>query len=121
MRIIALAIAVAASIAAGAIALRAQSNKRIVYFSSDRERTVTVSQSAAGIVSFVIPVGTTMALSYESPAPPNLMAKPMKVHGSVQVRMLRDSDLHGLQAEAMLLAPIAISAEEVDVEVRDGR
>jgi hypothetical protein len=62
-----------------------------------------------------------MAVSYESAAEPNLMTRPLKIHGTVQVRLLRDAELHGRsQAEAMVTAPVSIGGEDVDLMIVDG-
>jgi hypothetical protein len=51
-----------------------QSDRRVVYFSSDRPRLVTLSQVGTDVVSFAVPVGTTMAVSYAANTEPNLSA-----------------------------------------------
>lgn len=120
MRTALFGVVVVASVVTGAIAIRAQgpqASRRVVYISSDRGRIVTVSRNGNPIVSLSVPVGTAMALVYDSQAEPNLMAKPLRVHGAVQVKMLRDSEIRGPLGEAMLLAPVVVGGDNVDVEV----
>jgi hypothetical protein len=98
---------------------QAQSDKRIVYFSSDRQRTVQLSHAGAGIVTFTVPVGTMMAVSYMTRTAPNLTAPKFEAHGAVRVRLLPDTELRGAPlAEAMLLAPVMFGGDNVDLVVQ---
>jgi hypothetical protein len=101
---------------------QAQSDRRVVYFSSDRPRLVTLSQVGTDVVSFAVPVGTTMAVSYAANTEPNLSAPRFEAHGAIQVRLLRDEELHGRpQAEAMLTAPVVIGGDRIDLVVVERR
>ena len=121
MRTTTCVVAVLALACAGVSRAQSQPTKRIVYFSSDRARTVTMSRGGGSVVSFVVPVDTLMSVSFESQFEPNLMAKPFRAHGAVQIRMIRESERHGPQAEALLVAPVAVSGDGVDLVVADGR
>ncbi len=121
MRTFLLAVALAA-VCVGASRAQSQASKHIVYFSSDRPRTVSMSTAGSGVASFIVPVGTIMAVSYESASEPNLTSRPFKAHGAIQIRLLPESERHGgPQAEAILLAPVVVSGEHVDLTIVDGR
>jgi len=117
-----LSVASLVSVATVTALAQGPSGRRVVYFSSDRPRLVTLSQAGTGVVSFAVPVGTTMAVSYAANTEPNLSAPRFEAHGTVQVRLLRDGDRHGrLQAEAMLTAPVVIGGDAVDLVVVERR
>jgi hypothetical protein len=97
---------------------QAASARIAAYFSSDRERIVTLSQGGVVVASVTIPVGTLMMVTYTGE--PNLNAKRFEAHGGVSVRVLRDSELHGrLQADAMLAAPVTLAGDNIDLVIQD--
>ena len=111
------ALMLATTIIAGA---QGHSDRRIVYFSSDRPRTVTLSHDGIGIASLTVPAGTTMAVLYTTQTEPNLSAPRFEAHGNIQVRLI--SARHGQpQSEAMLTAPVVIGGDNVDLVVAERR
>ena len=98
-----------------------RSDRRIVYFSSDRARVVTLSQAGATLASFTVPKGTMMAVTCQLPGEPNLTAPRFEAHGAVSIRVFRESDLQGPQAEAFLMAPVVLAADDVDLAIQQQR
>lgn len=86
-----------------------RSDRRVVYFSSDRARSVTLSQAGATLASFTVPIGTVMAVTYQSSAEPNLTTPRFEAHGSVSIRVVRESAIRGSQADAFLVAPVMLA------------
>src|SRR5438876_12228390 len=76
--------------------------RRIVYFSPNIERTVTLTQGGVTLTSLIVPIGALMAVSFNAAQEPNLRDDRVEAHGSVTVRVSLSAQKRGLLSESML-------------------
>jgi hypothetical protein len=116
MRNISAVVVIACLVGIAVIHAQSRPDRRVVCFSSNIARTVSLSQGGVTITTLSQPVGTSMAVVFDGPSP-NLSGDRLRAHGSVSVRIVPDVQVRQPIGEAMLQAPVALSGENVDLIV----